>query len=170
MKRIDPKDLNLSVVNTLLNRWMLLSAGDFSQQQYNCMTVAWGFIGAMWNKPCAIAAVRPTRYTYQFMEQYPTFTLCTFPESFKNDLKILGTKSGRDTDKLGLTSLTPVQAETVAAPSFAEADMVIECRILFKNDIVPEGFVDSALEQNYPQKDYHLMYYGEILGVQVAEV
>ena len=35
-------------------KWFLLSAGDFQSGDYNCMTVSWGGLGTMWNKPLAL--------------------------------------------------------------------------------------------------------------------
>ena len=66
------------------NQWFLLTCGDFSEKRFNTMTVAWGSLGSMWNKPFAQVVVRPTRYTYEFMEEYNTFTLCAFPSQYKN--------------------------------------------------------------------------------------
>ena len=40
-------------------KWFLLSAGDFLSGDYNCMTVSWGGLGTMWNKPFAMVVVRP---------------------------------------------------------------------------------------------------------------
>ncbi len=67
------------------------------------MTVAWGYFGIMWNKPMAVVVVRPTRFTFEFMEKYDTFTLTAFDKKFKKDLNLLGTKSGRDGDKIAET-------------------------------------------------------------------
>ncbi|MCA1954508.1 MAG: hypothetical protein LDL12_05080, partial [Anaerolinea sp.] len=60
------------------NEWVLLTSGDFESKEYNAMTVAWGSLGCMWSRPFAQVVVRPTRHTFQFMERYPTFTLCAF--------------------------------------------------------------------------------------------
>ena len=100
---------------------MLLSAGDFSQgpEAMNAMTVAWGFVGAMWRRPVAITPVRPTRFTYEFMERTDTWTLTAFPERYREALQILGSLSGRTTDKMTESGLTPIAAGTVAAPSYA---------------------------------------------------
>ena len=45
------------------------------------MTVSWGALGCMWGRPFAQVVVRPQRYTFEFIETYPTFTLCAFPAS-----------------------------------------------------------------------------------------
>jgi flavin reductase (DIM6/NTAB) family NADH-FMN oxidoreductase RutF len=145
-------------------QWLLLTAGDFSEKQFNTMTVGWGSLGTMWGRPFVQVVVRPTRYTYGFMEGYDTFTLCTFPESYRADVNLLGTKSGRDGDKLAETDLTPIASQQVAAPGFAEAELILECRKIYWDDLEPAHFVDPRIERHYPQKDYHRIYFGEILA------
>ena len=76
---IDQLLLNVSALWS--EQWLLLTAGDFRAGKFNAMTVGWGSFGVMWNKPFVQVVVRPTRYTYQFMEQYEDFTLCAFPET-----------------------------------------------------------------------------------------
>lgn len=146
-------------------QWLLLTTGDFSTQKYNCMTIAWGLMGVMWNKPCAMVVVRPTRFTYEFMEQYPTFTLCAFPGEYRPALNLLGSRSGRDGDKIAAAGLTPVKVDGVGAPGYREAELIVACRKWYWSDIQPDHFIDAALNANYPQKDYHRMYLGEILSV-----
>jgi len=141
-----------------------LTAGDFQRKDYNTMTVAWGSLGSMWARPFAMVVVRPVRYTYEFIERYDTFSLCTFSRRYRKALSLLGAKSGRDGDKIAESGLTPIAAQCVAAPVFAEAKLVLECRKIYWEDFKPEHFIDPALDKNYPQKDYHRMYFGEILG------
>lgn len=154
-------------------RWaqqrLLLTAGDFNAGHFNCMTVGWGSLGTMWGKPFAQVVVRPTRYTYQFMERYPTFTLCGFPNQYQRALEQLGTLSGRDGDKIAVAGLTPVAALQVAAPAFAEADMVIECRKMYWDDLSPEHFLEPDIDSHYPRKDYHRIYFGHIVAISGDE-
>jgi flavin reductase (DIM6/NTAB) family NADH-FMN oxidoreductase RutF len=146
-------------------QWFLLTSGDFNSGHFNAMTVSWGSLGVIWNRPFAQVVVRPTRYTYQFTENYATFTLCAFPEKHHPALQLLGAKSGRDGDKIAEAGLTPVASTMVAAPSFAEADLVLECRKMYWDDFKPEHFLDPKIDNNYPQKDYHRIYYAEILTI-----
>ena len=45
------------------------------------------------------------------------------------------------------------------------------CRVLYKQDILEEHFLDKALvESVYPQKDFHRMYVGEIERVYMPTV
>lgn len=146
-------------------QWMLLSAGDFAQNQWNCMTVSWGFLGTMWNLPVAQVVVRPQRYTREFLEAFDTFTLSGFPATFRPALSLLGSKSGRDGDKVKAAGLTPEAASKVSAPVFQEASLTIECRKLFAQPMQQEALLDARAVGAYPQHDYHWIYMGEVLAI-----
>jgi flavin reductase (DIM6/NTAB) family NADH-FMN oxidoreductase RutF len=146
-------------------QWLLLTAGDFVNGRFNTMTVGWGSLGTMWGRPFVQVVVRPSRHTYGFLERYDTFTLCTFAEDHRKALNLLGTKSGRDGDKIAEAGLTPIASTQVAAPGFAEAELILECRKIYWDDMVPAHFLDPAIEGNYPQKDYHRIYFGQILAI-----
>ena len=150
-------------------QWLLLTAGDFQAGKFNSMTVGWGSFGVMWNKPFALVVVRPVRYTYEFIDRYETFTLCAFSRYYKKALNILGTKSGRDGDKITEAGLTPSASHMIAAPGLNEAELSIECRKIYWDDLHPGQFLDSGIEQHYPRKDYHRIYYGEIVYVEGVE-
>jgi flavin reductase (DIM6/NTAB) family NADH-FMN oxidoreductase RutF len=151
------------------NRWLVLASGDYGAGTFNAMTVAWGGMGEMWNKPFVQVVVRPTRHTHGFMEKFPTFTLCAFPESCRKAMTLLGTRSGRDGDKISESGLTPVPSQKVQAPSFDEAELVIECRKMYWDDFDPRRFIDPAVDSLYPQKDYHRFYFGEVVEIRGIE-
>ena len=151
-------------------QWMLLTSGDFERGEFNTMTVAWGSIGAMWNKPFVQVVVRPTRYTYQFMEKFQSFSLCVFPEKYHDALTILGTRSGRDGDKISDAGLTPAACSQIAAPCFAEAELVFECNKIYWDDLRPDHFLQPEIDDNYPERDYHRIYFGEIVLLRGAEI
>lgn len=163
---IDPKKFVAQSFNLWKNQWMLLTAGNYQNGKYNTMTVAWGALGIMWNKPFAMVVVRPSRYTFEFMNNFPDFTLSAFPKSFKKDLSFLGKNSGRDMDKISQTNLHPVKSEIVASPSFQEAELIIECKKNYWNDLQPENFIDPAIAENFENKDAHRIYFGEILLIK----
>ncbi|MBC8446090.1 MAG: flavin reductase [Chloroflexi bacterium] len=146
-------------------QWLLLTSGDFAAGWFNTMTVGWGSLGTMWGRPFAQVVVRPIRYTYQFMEEHDTFTLCAFPEDCRSALQLLGTKSGRDVDKIAETGLTPIASTQIAAPGFAEVELIIECRKIYWDDLDPARFLDSGIERHYPQKAYHRIYFGQIVAI-----
>jgi len=76
---IKPYDFSLKINDLWKNQWLLLTVGDFEKGDFNTMTVAWGSLGVMWRKPFAMVVVRPTRYTFGFINRFPDFTLSAFP-------------------------------------------------------------------------------------------
>jgi flavin reductase (DIM6/NTAB) family NADH-FMN oxidoreductase RutF len=146
-------------------QWLLLTAGDFGEGRFNSMTVGWGSLGTMWSKPFAQVVVRPIRYTYEFLEQYDTFTLCAFPDEYRKALQLMGNESGRDVDKVAAAGLAPIASTQVAAPGYEEASLIIECRKMYWDDLDPNHFLDSSIERNYPEQHYHRIYFGEIVAV-----
>lgn len=159
------EELQVKPCHLLAQQWMLLTAGDFAAGKFNTMAVGWGSFGTMWGKPFAHVVVRPTRYTHDFTEKYSTFTLCAFPAEYRKAIQLLGSKSGRDGDKIAESKLTPIASTKVAAPGFAEAELILECRQIYRDKVDPYGFLDKDIDKNYPQKDYHSLYYGEIVAV-----
>jgi len=145
--------------------WFLLTAGDLAAGRYNTMTVSWGFFGTLWNRPVAQVVVRPTRHTFRFMEESCDFTLTAFPEELRPTLRMLGTRSGRDGDKIADSGLSLEPASRAASPSFAEAVLLVECRKIYWQDLDPGHFLDPSIEREYPKRDYHRIYLGEILAV-----
>ena len=102
---MDLKSFNLAPLHILDKEWALLTAGK--KDKFNTMTISWGGLGTIWNKPVATIYVRPNRYTYQFIEDNEYFTISFYNEGYRRDLGILGSKSGRSLDKISLTNLTP---------------------------------------------------------------
>lgn len=168
-KNVTPDELNLNVFKTFSKDWMLLTAGDFEEKQFNTMTIAWGSFGTMWNKPFAMVVVRPGRFTYEFMEEYNSFSLCAFPEEYKKSLNLCGTISGRDSDKIKMAQLTPQASLKITAPAFEEANLVLECKKMYYQNFDNKNFIDPSIEKLYPEKDYHRVYFGELVSVECSQ-
>jgi len=158
-RAVPPTAIRDNVFKLIDSDWMLITAGTL--KGWNTMTASWGGLGILWNKPVAFCFVRPTRHTFGFMEKNDRFTLSFFTERYRAALNLCGTKSGRDTDKARATGLTPVAGRR-GFTSFAQARMVLECRKLYFQDLNPKAFLDSAIIKNYPKRDFHRMYIGEI--------
>ena len=159
------ESLNYSTFSMWKGQGVLLTCGDFEAGHYNTMTIGWGSLGVIWSIPFALVAVRPARYTYQFMEKYESFTISAFPKSYGDALLLLGTKSGRDGDKIAESGLTPVASKSVTAPGFAEAELIVECKKNYWMDVDPDHFLDQSIQETYPCKDYHRIYVGLVTGI-----
>ncbi len=167
MKRnpISIRDLRLNIFEQIDNRWFVLTCGDFKTGQFNAMTISWGSLGIIWNKPFAQVVVRPIRYTFEFMNKYDSFTLCAFTHRHKSALNLLGTQSGRDGDKIKASGLTPIPSTLVDSPGYKEAKLILECRKMYWQDLDPGHFLLPEIEHKYPKKDYHRAFFGEVLAV-----
>ena len=151
-------------------KWFLLTSGDYQKKHYNTMTIEWGSIGKVWSVPLVQVFVRHSRYTFEFMEQYDSFTLTCFPSQYKKALNLLGTKSGRDGDKIAEAGLTPQAANHVASPVFAEAELTIECEKMYWDDIVLEQMLGNTATTVYGSSpDVHRVYFGKIVAIQGIE-
>jgi flavin reductase (DIM6/NTAB) family NADH-FMN oxidoreductase RutF len=164
MKRqeIPPSHLRVPVYRSWNDEWFLLTCGDHSAGRFNTMTVGWGGLGCMWKRPMVMVVVRPQRYTFEFMEEYPDFTICHFPSGNSQTLTYCGSHSGRDVNKIDECGLSLIASSRVEAPGFEEADLILECSKMYFDDFKPEHFLAGFIEENYPAKDYHRLYLGEI--------
>lgn len=165
-KRIKPTAVGDNVFSLIGTDWMLITAG--TPESYNTMTASWGGMGVLWNKQVCFCFVRPTRYTYEFIEKSNQFTLSFFDDRYREALSFCGSNSGREIDKAEKTGLTPVRSGS-GAVYFDQARMVFECEKIYFQDLIPDNFLKREIAGNYPQKDYHRMYIGEITGCLLRE-
>ena len=99
----------------------------------NTMVIGWGALGTNWGKPVLTVYVRESRLTRDYLDASGEFTVnvplgAVDPEI----IKVCGSKSGRDLDKIKTLSLTVQQGETVKAPAFKELPLTFECKVLFR--------------------------------------
>jgi flavin reductase (DIM6/NTAB) family NADH-FMN oxidoreductase RutF len=168
-KTIKPENINDNAIQLIGQDWMLITAGrGESRDTFNTMTAAWGGLGFLWNKPVAFCFVRPTRRTYEFMEQNECYTLSFFTETYRAALNLCGAVSGRDVDKVARAGLTPFEIQP-SAVTFREARLVLVCQKFYFQDLDPGHFLDPNIEKHYPKKDYHRMYIGEIIAAYVKD-
>ncbi len=161
-EKINVNDLMFSPVEAIGEDWGILTG--VSGKGFNSMTVSWGSVGVLWSKPVVFAFVRPHRYTYQFLEDGEMFSLAIMNKALHKKMAVFGSKSGRDIDKYKESGLTVSYEEGVPFPE--EAETVFICKKIANGDIKPDWFLDKNIDpDNYPKKDYHRMYIGEIVGV-----
>jgi len=126
----------------------------------NTMTISWGFIGYMWNKPQFITVVRPQRHTKTLLDSAVDFTISVPFGNLVDELKICGTKSGRDIDKAQVVNFIP--AKTTASPVVDGCGAYYECKINYK-DGFDKAFIPTEVIEKFYKDDYHEVFMGEIL-------
>lgn len=168
MKKIDVRTLNDNVFETVGKEWMLITAG--STIKYNTMTASWGCVGWLWNKPVAMAFIRPERFTHEFVEynEYLTLSFLGHSEEARNIYNFCGSKSGRDYDKAKETGLV-AEATELGNVTFKQARLTLECRKLYKGNIKPDNFITPDIAQWYggARGGYHDVYVLEIVNAYI---
>ena len=165
-KEITPYQLEANPFALFNKDWGLVTAGD--KESFNTMTVSWGGVGILWNKPVAFTFIRPQRYTIKFTEAREYSSICFFEEDFRAALRLCGSKSGREVDKVKETGLTPAFTDE-GVPYFEEAKLVLICKKLYAQDFNEQSALDDLVRKNYSGGDYHRMYISEIVRILRAE-
>ena len=118
----------------------------------NLMTAAW--TGTVCSDPPMVSvSVRPSRYTYELIEQSGEFTVNLTDRNLLRATDYCGVRSGRDEDKFLSCGLTKVRAEGLSlAPAVAESPVYLACRV-----------------KNRLELGSHVMYIGEIVSMGIRE-
>ena len=165
-KEISPEKLtNINPFARIGKDWMLITAG--TEEKLNTMTASWGALGILWNKNITLTFVRPQRYTFEFLENNDYYSLSFFDSQYKKELGFCGKVSGRDVDKIKETGLSLLFDNSV--PYFEEANLVLICKKIYGQFVEPSCFLDEDINGNYPEKDYHKMFAGEIIKCMIKE-
>lgn len=154
-------EFTTDILSVFDKKWALLTAG--TEGSFNTMTISWGGLGTLWGKPVATVYVRTSRYTHDFMDSNDYFTVSFYPEECKKALGVLGSKSGRDMDKMKESGLTPTTAGD--SMSFKEAEVTLVCKKLFKQQLDVANMPEDVAKAMYEGQAPHDMYIGEIVDI-----
>ena len=139
-----------------------------AKRQKNVMTIGWALVGILWRKSVMMVAVRNSRHTFGLMEEADSFTVSVPTKDMKKELDFCGTMSGKTIDKFRECRLATRTAKKVSSPVLDIPGYHYECRRLYKNALDPK-MMDKELEYLYPKKDYHTLYFGEIVACYQTE-
>lgn len=170
-----PEPIGCDPFRLFRDRWALVTAG--TPDRFNTCTVSWGSMGTLWTRSSDTGSVitvyiHPGRYTNEFLMREERFTVSFFSQEHRNALSLLGSRSGRDGDKVAASGLTPVALG--GSVTFREAEMTFLCRKLYGAPLDRAGAADEicayyeAHPETYPPDADgtwrpHCMYIGEIL-------
>ncbi|OOB78880.1 MAG: flavin reductase [Epulopiscium sp. Nele67-Bin002] len=139
-------------------------------EQDNVMTVSWGTMGYIWRRPVLMVLVRYSRHTFEMLEESQEFTLSLPLEvDLKKALAKCGSLSGRDVDKFAETGITKGRATKVNAPVVEECELHYECKVVTRMPLTQEMVIPEIAENFYNKDNYHVLYYGEILGTYIKK-
>jgi flavin reductase (DIM6/NTAB) family NADH-FMN oxidoreductase RutF len=127
----------------------------------------------LFKKPTTWCLLRSDRYTLEMILKEQTYTISFLPEEYRKQMLFLGSKSGRDSEKMKETELTGVQTPSKDM-SFKEARLIIECKLTQNTTPDPGDFYSQEakdyLSEAYKDKsDYRKYVFGEITHVWVKK-
>ena len=172
---IDYQNKDYKIFDLFRNEWALVTAGNIDD--FNCCTVSWGSMGTLWTRSNNTGStitvyLYPTRLTREYMNANDTFTVSFFSKEYKKALGILGTKSGRDGNKIVDSGLTPISLN--GSVGFQEANMIFTCRKIYGHQMSKEDIAQDVQEyyasnpKVYPVDENgdwnpHWIFIGEII-------
>ena len=160
MKKIDERDIVPQALKQIQQgAFLVVKAGS----QLNVMTIGWATFGVLWRKSAMMVAVRNSRFTFGLIEKSDSFAVSVPTGDMSKEINFCGTKSGREVNKFKECQLSPIPGKLIGSPILDLPGYHYECRIVYKAPMDPK-FMAPALEPIYPKKDYHTLYFGEILA------
>lgn len=179
MKQIDINEY-LPKIMSELKKGILVNTKNGDKT--NSMTIGWGQVGIEWGKMFFSIYVRHGRFTHEQIETTKEFTVSVpierTPEVAKA-IGYIGSRNGREIDKLSDMNLTLSDGKEVKSPGIKELPLTIECKVIYSQeqniDNIPQEIKNSCYPQDIPSdnpmanRDYHTVYYGEIVNAYILE-
>jgi len=155
-------------VFTLVGKdFTVITAGK--ADHFNSMIGSGGGLGMLFMKPTTWCILRADRYTLELIQKVQTYTMSYFSNEFKERMLFLGSKSGRDSEKMKEVELTSVQTPS-GDMSFKEARLILECKLTALTIANPDDFYTQEtkdyINEAYQEANvYRKLAFGEITRV-----
>jgi len=167
-KEITPEEITDNIFTLVGKVFPVVTVGK--EGDYNSMTASGGGMVMLFRKPCTMLIFPSNRYTLELIEKEKTYTMSYFPDEYKKQVMFLGSKSGRDSEKMKEVELTSVLLPS-GNVSFKEARLIIECTLIqITTPVFPDDFYSQEakdyLSEPYKNPGEHRKYvFGEIIRV-----
>ncbi|MDR2805697.1 MAG: flavin reductase family protein [Dysgonamonadaceae bacterium] len=170
-KPVFPEKMCDNVFTLTGKDFFVITAGK--EEHYNSMTGSGGGLGMLFRKPATWCVLRTDRYTLELIQKEQAYTLSYFPDEYREQMLFLGSKSGRESEKMKEVELTGVQTPA-GNRSFKEARLIIECKLMQITTPHPDDFCtqeakDYINEAYRKASDYRKYVFGEITHVWVKK-
>jgi flavin reductase (DIM6/NTAB) family NADH-FMN oxidoreductase RutF len=131
----------------------------------NVMTVGWGLVGVFWRMPVFMVAVRPSRFSHEFIEETGEFTVNVPGDGMDDVVEYCGKVSGRKHDKFAECKLSLLEGKKVHVPVIKECKIHYECQVIHKLEVDPSLVPANVKKSLYPRGNLHTIYLGKIVAV-----
>lgn len=170
-KQISPEEICDNVFTLVGKDFFVITTGK--ENHYNSMIGSGGGLGMLFKKPTTWCVLRSDRYTLEMIQKEQTYTLSYFPNEYREQMLFLGSKSGRDSEKMKEVELTSIQTPS-GDISFREARLIFECRLTQittpdLDDFYAQEAKDYINEAYKEASDYRKYLFGEITHIWVRK-
>jgi flavin reductase (DIM6/NTAB) family NADH-FMN oxidoreductase RutF len=173
-RKVEPKELAEDVFAKNGSGILLTTKAD---GKVNTMVIGWGHLGTLWGMPTFVAFVRSSRHTYELLGRNPEFAInVPREERLRPDImRVAGTESGRDEDKIAKLGLTLVEPEVISVPAIAEVPKTLECQVIYRQQLSLPDFPSDVRARYYahpdedPQDAVHTMFVGKVVASYEVE-
>lgn len=134
----------------------------------SCLTLGWGSLGILYNKPCCTIFINEARDSRKTFTDSETFSVCFFDKKYDELLSnYYGRLSGRDIDKAHEGDFTLEYENNI--PYFKEAELVIFCSKMAETKFDINKIKDIRTVNWYKRDGVHSIYFGQITKVLIKE-
>ena len=170
-EQISPYKIRDNVFTLAGQDFFAVTAGK--KDHYNSMIGSGGGMGMLFKKPITWCLMRADRYTLEMIQKEQTYTMSYFPEKYKKQMLFLGSKSGRDSEKMKEVELINIQTPS-GDMSFKEARLIMQCKLIqittpHPNDFYTQEAKDYINKAYKSASDYRKYVFGEITHVWVKK-
>ncbi|MGO5314860.1 flavin reductase [Bilifractor sp. LCP21S3_A7] len=146
--------------------------------KFNSMVIGWGALGTCWSVPTFTVYVREHRYTKAQLDKTKEFTISIpLDKPVPEIVKVCGSLSGNNVDKVKEAGLTLEDAEIITTPGVKEYPITLECKVLYSQKQDLSAIPENIRKQMYPQdvdgsnpmanRDAHTAYIGQIVDAYI---
>jgi flavin reductase (DIM6/NTAB) family NADH-FMN oxidoreductase RutF len=146
--------------------------------KFNSMVIGWGALGTCWSVPTFTVYVREHRYTKAQLDKTKEFTISIpLDKPVPEIVKVCGSLSGNNVDKVKEAGLTLEDAEIITTPGVKEYPITLECKVLYSQKQELSAIPENIRKQMYPQdvdgsnpmanRDVHTAYIGQIVDAYI---
>jgi flavin reductase (DIM6/NTAB) family NADH-FMN oxidoreductase RutF len=168
---ISPENISDNVFTLVGKDSYAITAGN--KERYNSMVGSGGGMGLLFRKPATWCVFQQGRYTLELILKEQAYTISYFPGEYKKQMMFLGSKTGRDSNKMKEVELTSIQTLS-GNISFKEARLIFECKLVqvttpSLNDFYTQESKDWVNEMYKDQNEVRKYVFGEITHVWIKK-
>lgn len=150
------------LLNALKNSGVFVTCGKTT---HNIMSTHWGTMGTFWNKDVFVLPVRKSKLSHEIIEQTKSFAISVPVKDMRQEIMKCDHMSGYNHNKFESLHLHPARARRIPTYTISECGLFFECKVIYEADMDAIHLDDELYKEMYQEKDFHTMYFAEILDV-----